>query len=386
MIKAYSYRIYPNQKQIEMFVNHFGCVRYVYNYGLGRKIEEYEKTGKSPSCFDLMKEVTKLKKDLPWLSKVNSQSLQVSLRNLDNAYTKFFKEHKGFPNFKNKNSQQSFSCPQLVKLNEKYLSIPKIKDIKCIVSRKFEGKIKTTTIKKTTTGKYFVSILVDNGKKLPKKLKIKKSIGIDLGIKSFATISTGEKVNNPRHLNKSLGRLKVLQRRLSKKQKGSKNRDKAKYKVALIHEKITNQRKDFLNKLSTRLVSENQAICLEDLNVAGMIRNHCLARHIQDCGWGEFVRQLEYKSEWSGKHIFKIGRFQPSSKICSCGAINHDLKLSDRVWTCKVCGLTHDRDILASQNILKFSGQGLSDVSVEILSLNKSVKQKAIYSSPNKRI
>jgi putative transposase len=361
-----------------MIVNHFGCVRYVYNYGLGRKIEEYEKTGKSPSCFDLMKEVTKLKKDLPWLSKVNSQSLQVSLRNLDNAYTKFFKEHKGFPKFKNKNSQQSFSCPQLVKLNEKYLSIPKIKDIKCIVSRKFEGKIKTTTIKKTNTGKYFVSILVDNGKKLPKKIKIKKAIGIDLGIKSFATISTGEKIDNPRHLNKSLGRLKVLQRRLSKKQKGSKNRDKAKYKVALIHEKITNQRKDFLNKLSTRLVSENQAICLEDLNVAGMIRNHCLARHIQDCGWGEFVRQLEYKSEWSGKHIFKIGRFQPSSKICSCGAINHDLKLSDRVWTCKVCGLTHDRDILASQNILKFSGQGLSDVSVEMLSLDKSMKQKII--------
>ncbi len=215
-------------------------------------------------------------------------------------------------------------------------------------------------------GKYFVSILVDDGKELPKKVKIEKAIGIDLGIKTFATISTGEKIDNPRHLNKSLGRLKVLQRRLSKKQKGSKNSIKAKQKVALLSEKISNQRKDFLHKLSTRLVSENQAICLEDLNVSGMMKNHNLARHIQDCGWSEFVRQLEYKSEWSGKHIFKIGRFQPSSKICSCGAINHDLKLSDRVWTCKVCGLTHDRDILASQNILKFSGQGLSDVSVEI--------------------
>ena len=378
MIKAYSYRIYPNQKQIEIFEKHFGCVRYVYNYGLQRKIEEYEKTEKSPSCFDLIKEITKLKKDLLWLSYVNAQSLQMSLRNLDNAYTRFFREHKGFPKFKNKNSQQSFSCPQEVKLVGKYLSIPKIKNIKCVIDRNFEGKIKTTTIKKTTTGKYFVSILVDNGKELPKKMKIEKAIGIDLGIKTFATISTGEKIDNPRHLNNSLKRLKVLQRRLSKKKKGSNNRLKAKYKVALLSEKIANQRKDFLHKLSTRLVSENQAICLEDLNVSGMIRNHCLARHIQDCGWSEFVRQLEYKSEWFGKHIFKIGRFQPSSKICSCGAINHDLKLSDRVWTCKICGLTHDRDILASQNILKFSGQGLSDVSVEMLSLDKSMKQKII--------
>ncbi len=382
MIKAYSYRIYPNQRQIEIFEKHFGCMRYVYNYGLQRKIEEYEKTGKSPSCFDLMKEITRLKKDLPWLYQVNAQSLQFSLRNLDNAYTKFFREHKGFPKFKNKNSQQSFSCPQAVKLDGKYLSIPKIKNIKCVIDRSFEEKIRTTTIKKTTTGKYFVSILVDDGKELPKKLKIKKAVGIDLGIKSFATISTGEKIDNPKFFNTSLKRLKVLQRRLSKKQKGSKNRDKAKYKVALFSERIANQRKDFLHKLSTRLVSENQAICLEDLNVSGMMKNHCLARHIQDCGWSEFVRQLEYKSEWSGKHIFKIGRFQPSSKICSCGAINHDLKLSDRVWTCKVCGLTHDRDILASQNILKFSGHGLSDVSVEMLSLDKSMKQKAIYSSP----
>lgn len=366
MLKTYSYRIYPNVNQIEMFEKHFGCARYVYNYGLQRKIEEYEKTGKSPSCFDLMKEVAKMKKYLVWLSEVNAQSLQLSLRNLDNAYIRFFREHKGFPKFKNKTSQQSFSCSQGVSLKNKHISIPKVKNISCVIDRSFEGKIKRTTIKKTTTGKYFVSILVDDGKELPKKVKIEKAIGIDLGIKTFATISTGEKIDNPRHLNKSLGRLKVLQRRLSKKQKGSKNSIKAKQKVALLSEKIANQRKDFLHKLSTRLVSENQAICLEDLNVSGMMKNHNLARHIQDCGWSEFVRQLEYKSEWSGKHIFKIGRFQPSSKICSCGAINHDLKLSDRVWTCKVCGLTHDRDILASQNILKFSGQGLSDVSVEI--------------------
>lgn len=359
-----------------MFEKHFGCVRYVYNYGLERKVKEYNKDKSNISCFELTKEIAKLKKDKKWLGEVNAQSLQMSLRNLDNAFTGFFKKNKSFPKFKNKISQQSFQCPQRVSVGEFFISIPKIKNIKCIVSRTFEGKIKTATIKKTNTGKYFVSILVEDGKELPGKVKISKAIGIDLGIKSFATISTGEKIDNPRHLNNSIKRLKVLQRRLSKKEIGSKNRLKSKQKVALIHERIANQRKDFLHKLSTRLVSENQAICLEDLNISGMVKNHKLARHIQDCGWSEFIRQLEYKSEWSGKHIFKIGRFQPSSKICSCGAINHDLKLSDRVWTCKVCGLTHDRDILASQNILKFSGQGLPDVSVEMLSLDKSVKQK----------
>ena len=239
------------------------------------------------------------------------------------------------------------------------LDIPKIKDIKIIQHRKLEGKIKTATISKTTTGKYYISILIEQSKDLPKKDKIKDktTIGIDLGIKTFATISDGRKIDNPKYLKKSERKLKRQQRWLSRKIKGSKNRNKQRIKVALIHEKINNQRSDFLHKFSHQLTHENQvsSIAIEDLSVKGMVKNHYLARSISDVAWSEFKRQLEYKCDWYGKNLLVIGRFEASSKTCSCGVVNQDLKLSDREWTCKECKTKHDRDILAANNIKKFA-------------------------------
>lgn len=380
MLKAYKYRLYPNKEQEEMFAKHFGCVRWVYNYGLQRKIEEYQKDKSKLSWFKINAEIVKLKKkdDYSWLRDVSAQSLQSASRNLDNAFTAFFRKNSRFPNFKNKHSKKSFQCYQGISVSEKSISFPKIKEIRAVVHRSFNGKIKTSTISQISSGKYYVSILVDDGKEFPNKKVVKKAIGVDVGLKTFATLSTGEKIDNPKYLGKSIKRLSVLQRRLSKKQKGSNNRLKAKQKVVLLYEKITNQRKDFLHKLSSRLVSENQAIAFEDLNIQGMVKNHKLARHIEDSSWAEFIRMVEYKAEWYGSTVAKIGRFQPSSKICSCGNIKDDLTLSDRVWTCSKCGLTHDRDILASQNILKFSGLGESVEPVELSSIDGAMKQENI--------
>lgn len=250
------------------------------------------------------------------------------------------------------------------------LFLPKMKrGIKIKQHRQLEGTPKTLTITQTPSGKIFVAIICELDEELPAKVKIEENttIGIDLGITHFATLSNGEKIANNRYLRKSLNKLKKEQRKLSRKQKGSNNRDKQRIKVARVHEKITNQRTDFLHKLSSRLIRENQTICLEDLAVANMLKNHRLAQAILDVGWGEFRRQLEYKTEWYGKNLLVIGRFEPSSKLCSaCGYINNDLTLADRVWTCQ-CGQTHDRDILAARNIKTFGlskavGQGLSEV------------------------
>ena len=359
--KAYKYRIYPNKDQRELFEKHFGCVRFAFNFGLDKKIKAYQKDKKRLSCFDLQKELTILKKEkgFEWLNEVNSQTLQMSLRNLDNAFNGFFRKQNKFPNFKSKkNNINSFQIPQNLKLSKK-LDIPKIKGIRIKQHRKLEGKIKTSTISKTPTGKYFISILVEQDNDFPtkKKTKEKTTIGIDLGIKIFATISDGRKIENPKFLKNSLRKLKRQQRWLSRKQKGSNNRKKQINTVSLIHEKIANQRKDFLHKFSFQLTHENQVntIAIEDLNVKGMIKNHCLAQSISDVSWGEFRRQLEYKCDWYGKNLLVIGRFEPSSKMCSCGKVNNDLKLSDREWTCKFCGVKHDRDVLAANNIKKFA-------------------------------
>lgn len=361
MLKAYRYRIYPNNSQKEMFEKHFGCVRFVYNYGLQRKIEHYTGTGKSLSCFDLNNElVNKLKKEYVWLKEVNSQSLQRANANLDNAFTSFF--HKGgkFPKFKSKKNKKSFQCPQLNKVDfeRQKLSIIKIPNIKIDIDRTFEGNIKAVTISKTNTDKYYASILVDDGKELPEKVTAEKdkSVGIDLGIKDFAILSTGEKISNPKHYKKSEKGIKRAHKNLSRKKKGSNNWKKAKKKLALKYEKVTNQRRDFLHKLSTRLIRENQAVCLEDLNVSGMMKNHKLAGSIGTSGWYEFRRQLEYKSNWYGKEVRVIGRFEPSSKICSiCGKVNHNLELKDREWVCSNCQTVLDRDVNAARNILNFA-------------------------------
>ena len=367
--KAYKYRIYPNQTQRELLEKHFGCVRFCFNWGLDKKIKAYQQDKKRLSCFDLINELAKLKKEkeFKWLNEVNSQSLQMSLRNLDNAFTNFFRKQSKFPNFKSKKHNiNSFQIPQYLKLSDK-LDIPKIKGIKIISHRKLEGKIKTATVSKTPTGKYYISILAEQNKELPKKPKIKEStaIGIDLGIKTFATLSDGRKIDNPKYLKNSLKKLKRQQRWLSRKIKDSNNRKKQIKKVGLIHEKISNQRSDFLHKFSYQITHENQrlvshnrqvnTIAIEDLNVKGMVKNHCLAQTITDVSWAEFRRQLEYKTEWYGKNLLVIGRFGASSKTCSCGQVNQELKLSDREWICKECGVKHDRDVLAANNIKKFA-------------------------------
>lgn len=371
MLKSYRFRLNPSLSQ-EAQLNHtFGAVRFVYNWGLEQKIKHYTETGGTLSCIDLINMLPVLKESESWLKDANAQALQMALRNLDNAFTRFFKEKKGFPKFKSRREPtRSCQYPQGVKIDfdKRVLFIPKIKNVKIKIDRQFEGKIKTVTISKTSTGKYYASILVDDGKELPTKQPLNKeaAVGLDLGLKHFLIDSSGTKIDNPKFLRKSEERLKTKQRQLRKKQKGSKNREKARKKLATLHEKVTNQRKDFLHKLSTQIVHENQGgICIEDLHIKGMVKNHRLAKSISDVGWGEFIRQLTYKCEWYGKNLLTIGRFEPSSKTCStCGTTNQSLELKDRDWTCSNCGTTHDRDINAAINIknMAFHPQNLVGV------------------------
>ena len=359
MLKAYNYRLYPTPTQAPLLNKSFGSCRWVYNWALAKKIEHYRQEGKALNCFALMKLLPELKQEFEWLGEVASQSLQQELSHLDAAFQAFFKKTGGFPKFKSKHrSRKSFSCPQACKVDFETgtLSIPKVKGIKAVFSRTFEGKVKTVTVSQSRSGRYFASVLVDDGKELPKKTLIaaQTAVGIDVGIKHFATLSSGEKIDNPKHLAKSEARLKVLHRRQSRKVKGSNNRHKARLRVARLHEHVANQRKDFLHKTSTKIVRENQTVIVEDLNVKGMLRNHCLAKAISACAWSEFKELLRYKCEWHGHNFVEIGRFEPSSKTCSCGVVNATLRLSDREWECSSCGVLHDRDILASQNIKRF--------------------------------
>lgn len=363
ILKAYKYRILPTEEQKVLLAKHFGCSRFIYNYALDKKVKAYQTTKESISRFTIQKDLPALKKseETSWLKEVNSQSLQASLENLDKAFTKFFRDKKGFPKFKSKhNNRQSFSVPQngIVDFETSTISLPKFKKpIKCKLHRKFEGNSKTVTVSKTPTGKYFVSVLVEVNKELPKLKPIdeNKAIGIDLGIKTFAVLSDGEEIQNPKHLKVALKRLKKQQRRVSKKVKGSNNRKKAVKKLAILHEKVSNKRNDFLHKITTKLVSEHDTLCLETLKACNMIKNHKLAQALSDISIGRFNEILEYKAKWNGVNILRIGQFEPSSKMCTCGVINKELKLSDRVWRCKSCGETHNRDLLAANNIKRFA-------------------------------
>jgi putative transposase len=301
-----------------------------------------------------------------WLKEVNAQSLQMSLRHLDVAYTNFFKKRASFPQFKSKfDNNQSFCNPQetYVDWNENKVYVPKFKKgIKVVLHRKFEGKIKSSTISKTPSGKYFISILIETDAENPKcpKSKEDKTLGIDLGIKDFATFSDGVIIKNPKHLKKRLKQLKRQQRKMSRKKKGSKNRDKQRKKVAKIHEKVANCRKDFLHKLTHELVKNQDynSIAIEDLNIKemqGKGKKTGLNRSINDVGWGMFRIFLNYKCERNGKNLLIIGRFDPSSKLCNCGYLNNSLTLKDREWSCPKCGVKHQRDILAAQNIKRFA-------------------------------
>uniref|UniRef100_Q46GK3 Transposase n=1 Tax=Methanosarcina barkeri (strain Fusaro / DSM 804) TaxID=269797 RepID=Q46GK3_METBF len=361
MMKAFKFRLYPTATQAVQLNQHIGSCRFVYNWALDQKIKTYEQTGKSISRFDLNKKLPVLKASNEWLGEVNSQSLQGMTKQVESAFTRFFREKNGFPKFKSKkNPIQSFPVPQHYSVNfeKNTIKLPKIEPIKAVFHRKFEGELKTATVSRTCKGHYYISILVEDGNELPTKQKYSESttVGLDVGIKDFAILSTGETIENPNYLKNSLNRLKVLQKRVSRKQNGSKNRVKAKHRLAVLHDKITNQRNDFQNKLSFKLISENQAIALETLNVKGMVKNHHLAQAISDSAWSSFVTKLEYKTEWYGKTILRIGQFEPSSKVCHvCGYHNSNLTLKDREWTCPDCKTKHDRDINAAINIKKFA-------------------------------
>jgi len=362
--RAYKYKINPTFKQQECLNKAFGCCRFIYNWGLDKKIQSYKQEKKTIGYVELAHELTKLKNDgeHEWLKDVNTASLQQSLRNLDAAFVRFFREKKGFPKFKSKKKNiESAKYINAVYFDfDKWnVKIPKIGWIRLCKNKTFDLSMKygTLTVSKDKCGDYWCSIVVYDVEEKPKtKVSIDKSVGIDLGIKDYAILSDGTKYGNPKFLEKCKKRLKTLQQRFARTQKNSNRHEALRLKVAKYHRDIANRRSDFLHKLSSMLTKQYDTICLEDLNVEGMMKNKHLSNSIQSAAWSEFVRQLKYKSDWYGKNVIFIGRFEPSSKTCSkCGYVKTDLQLNDREWVCPKCGEKHDRDVNAAINIRDFA-------------------------------
>lgn len=376
VIKGYKYRIYPNEKQKVQITKTFGCCRFIYNHFLAMRIELYKTKQKSMSkteCNNYCNQ--KLKKEYPWLKEVDKFALTNSIYNLDNAYQNFFREIKkgnanqGFPKFKSKkNNHKSYRTNFTnnnieVDFSNNQIKLPKLKWVKCKLHREFTGKILSATISQVPSGKYFVSLNIEcKHEELPKN---NNTIGLDLGISDLLITSEGEVFENNKLTYKYEKKLTKLQRQLAKKQKGSKNFNKQRVKIAKLYEKITNIRKDNLHKISSQIVKENQFIFSEDLNIKSMVKNHNLAKSIHDVSWYELTRQLQYKSEWNGRIYHKVDRYYASSQLCNvCDYKNEEVKnLSIREWTCPKCGTYHDRDINASINILN---QGLRDLKLVV--------------------
>ncbi len=407
MLRGYRYRLYPTQDQKVLIAKHLGCCRFAYNWALARKNRAYRDEGISLSGYDLMKDLVPLKAEYPWLKEVNAQSLQQSIHHLSRAFTNFFESRAEEPTFKTKHTpEQSFTVPQSYTVDFKHgtVRLPKIGAIKTVFHRTFTGKVKSATVSRSSAGRYTISILVEDGQKppTPEEPIPNQTVGIDMGLSHYAVLSTGERVENPGYLQNAQKRLTVLQRRLDRKQKGSKNRTKARLKVARCHQTIADQRRDFQHQLSSRLVRENQALAVESLNVDGMVKsgrgakrqapladnapqrvvtlNPKLARAISDAGWGTFLSMLGYKCQTAGKTLLAIGVFEPSSKTCSvCGSRKADLTLKDREWTCPACGTHHDRDLNAAINIKQFAltGAGRAEEPVDSLPPGRGMKQEA---------
>lgn len=383
--KAFKFRIYPNEAQKVFLSNQFGAARFAYNYFLNKRKEEYLKNKKSTNYYDDAKALTELKTktEYSWLYDINSQTLQASLRNLEASYLNFFRGQTKFPRFHAKKNKQSIKIPQHFLIENNLLYIPKLKTgIEIVLHRYLPGKQIYCIISKSPADTYHVSILCEVEQ--IELSKIERSVGIDLGLKSLLVESNGNVVENPRFSKNHEKKRIFVQRQLSKKAKGSNNRNKQRRVLAKVFEKEANQRKDYLHKVSNRLVNENQVIVAESLAVKKMMSNHNLAKSIGDVAWGELLRQLEYKAAWRGRTFHKIDRFFPSSKTCNhCKFVINELPLNLRTWVCPSCSSALDRDLNAAQNILE---KGLCDLNFDSLShaglRNEVLSQKLVEALP----
>ena len=362
--RTYRFRIYPNASQMELLAKHFGCTRFVYNYFLNQRQEQYKEEGESDNYYAQAKALTELKKkeETAWLKEVNSQTLQFALRNLETAYTNFFQKRAKFPNYHSKKGKNTFTVPQFATIENGKLWLPKFKSgISIRLHREIKGKLGKVSLTKTPTGKYFVSVFTTEEYNTPIE-HTGKSVGVDLGLKDLLITSDGEVFKNNRYTKRYERKLAKAQKHLSRKKKGSSEYENQRLKVARLHEKISNSRADYLHKCSISIVRRYDTICIEDLNVKGMERNHNLAKSMTDASWGSFVSMLTYKAQWNNKKVVKIDRFFPSSQTCNvCGYVNKQTKdLSVREWKCPVCHTHHNRDVNSAINILRF---GLNHIS-----------------------
>ncbi|MGF1676552.1 MAG: RNA-guided endonuclease InsQ/TnpB family protein [Rivularia sp. (in: cyanobacteria)] len=377
--KTVQVRLYPTKEQQTQLAQAFGCSRWWWNYALNKSIESYKETGKGlgRSALNALLPALKKAEDTCWLAECYSQVLQATTLNLTTAYKNFFEKRAGFPSFKSKHGKQSIQYPQNVKIVDGNVKIPgNIGVVKAKIHRPIEGKVKTVTISKTPSGKYFASILTQTEQDNPTTTS-GKIYGVDLGLNHFAVVTDGEKVSkydNPKHLVKHDKNLKRKQKKLARKLHGSNSRNKYRKIVAKVYERVSNSRQDFLHKLSYKLVSDSQAVIVENLNVKGMVRNHKLAKSISDCGWGTFINFLAYKLKRKGGNLVEIDRWFPSSKLCSnCFYQMGEMPPDVREWTCPHCGTRHDRDGNAAINIreegiriIKAEGSAVSAVGGEV--------------------
>jgi len=370
-------RIYPTTAQQQALSHAFGCARLFWNNSLNETNNLYKQTGKGLSRQGLNDRLPGLKKEFPWLAECYSQVLQSVSLNLSRSFINFFEGRAGLPSFKSKHGKQTIQYPQNVKILDGAIKLPKVGVIKAKLHRLFEGAIKTVTISLSKAGKYYASLLFEDDLPDVTFNTFGQTVGIDLGLTHFAITSDGSKFDNPRPIKKREKNLKRKQQKLSRKIKGSNRRNKAKRIVARVHEKISNTRKDFQHKLSRKLVNENKVIVVENLAVKNLVKNHCLAKTISDCGWSSFTNMLKYKSEKDGKIYLEIGRFFPSSKTCHvCLSQVGSLPLDPRFWTCSSCQTKHDRDINAAINI--------RDEGLRLLALGTSATANGEEVSPSR--
>lgn len=348
--KAFRYRITPTSDQQRLLAVQFGHARFVYNHYRAQREQTYKTTGKELRYADCANDLPRLKAAYPWLKDADSQVLQQVLKNLDRAYENLFARRAHYPKFKRKHDYQAIRYPQRFKLLGNALYLPKVGWVAITLHRPLEGTPKNCTVSKTKTGKFYVSIQCEVA--IPAVSPLPDRVGIDLGLKDFAVLSTGEKIAPPKHLRQTERRLAIRQRRLSRKTKGSNSRRRARMIVAVQHERVANRRKEFHHQLSRQIANRFGSVAFEDLHIAGLLKNHHLAKSIADAGWAQFVRFVSYKVNWAGGSVAKADRFFASTKTCSaCGHVNHSLTLNDRSWICAICQTEHDRDLNAAVNL-----------------------------------